>query len=282
MAKKIFTLHRVVLWFRTSFYEIIFFFPVHLFIYHIKKNQIILTFWLVLFAVVCRKLGDGMGIPYLFLAPEYLDRVNALSFCLVGVSLGSFIISFHITTYILNGYRYNFLINVPYPFIKFCINNSLWPLLFNMIYIWCFVHFQVEYEDANTPDIILKILGFLAGEIFVFLSSSAYFIQTNMAIFRSLSEKLDRRIKKTNLQRVNVMERLKAAKQQNVIIHSYIEPPLRIKLVSNKSPYHKDMIIKVFDQTQLNAFFIQIFCSRIYYSTWLIQACTRCANTCCC
>ena len=130
---------------------------------------------------------------------------------------------------------------------------------FNIIYIWRFAHFQIEYEDAGFFDLSLKISGFLAGEIFVFVTSSAYFLQTNMAIFRSLSENLDRRIKKSGLQRVNVMERLKTAKQQKVIIHSYIEPPLRIKLVSNNSPYHKDMIVKVFDQTQLNAFFIQVF-----------------------
>ena len=51
-------------------------FPVQLLVLHIKKNQLLLFYWLLLFALVLSLVGGKFGIPYLFLDPEYLGRVD--------------------------------------------------------------------------------------------------------------------------------------------------------------------------------------------------------------
>ena len=49
-----------------------YFFPFQLLLLHLKKNHFLLAIWLLLFAIVAGDLGHRMGIPQLFLVPEYL------------------------------------------------------------------------------------------------------------------------------------------------------------------------------------------------------------------
>src|SRR5690606_31282938 len=111
----------------------------------VKKNQILLFIWLVLLGFVTRQFGDIIGIPYLFLDPEYLSVTNFKSFFIIGVSLGVFITSFHITIYILDSYKFPFLGATPKPFATFCLNNSSIPILFTTIYIINIIYFQNTY-----------------------------------------------------------------------------------------------------------------------------------------
>ncbi len=88
--------------------QIVYSFPIQLVAINIKKNQMILVFWGILFAIVGSYLGKSLGIPFLFLDPEYLGKVDFLSFFLMGMVMSGFTMAFHITCYILDGYRYNF------------------------------------------------------------------------------------------------------------------------------------------------------------------------------
>ncbi|HEX8549712.1 MAG TPA: patatin-like phospholipase family protein, partial [Cytophagaceae bacterium] len=117
-------------------------FPIQLLVNNFKKNQILLMLWLLLFAIILQQTGNVLGIPYLFLDPEYGNKVDYKGFLIIGIALGIFITSFHITTYILDSYRFNFLGTIRRPFTKFCFNNSIIPVGFIMTYIICIIKFQ--------------------------------------------------------------------------------------------------------------------------------------------
>ena len=54
--------------------KILYSFPVQLLINNVKKNQVLLLCWFLLFIVVTGNFGKVLGIPYLFLDPEYMAR----------------------------------------------------------------------------------------------------------------------------------------------------------------------------------------------------------------
>src|SRR5271170_7392285 len=84
-------------------------FPVQLVLLHFKKFQVLLVFWVILFSTINGGFMRTFGAEALFLAPEYLNNVNALSSAIVGVAMGVFIMSWNITTFILFSRHFRFL-----------------------------------------------------------------------------------------------------------------------------------------------------------------------------
>lgn len=240
------------------FFKLIFSFPIHLLIYNIKKNQVLLSFWLLLWAVVSGNLWKKFGASYLFLDPEYLNQVNGWSFMIVGIAFGGFIIAYSITCYILDGYRYTFLGTMRHPLLKFSLNNGIVPLIFGVYYLIKIIFFQLNYEHETLTGVVLKAASFLFGILLLFLLTSFYFRFTRKRLLRNLADNVDKKLKKGQLQRVNVMERLHDVQNERVTITSYYSFPFEMRLINNELPYNRKSITKVFDQTQLNAVIIQI------------------------
>src|SRR3970040_155588 len=119
-----------------AFLESVFhFFPVQVFFTNLKRNQVLVLCWVVLFAMATGSFGKYLGIPYLFLDPEYLNKVNFTSFFIIGLVTAGFTTAFHITCYISDGHRFTFIGTVARPFTKFSMNNSLIPLTFLITYV---------------------------------------------------------------------------------------------------------------------------------------------------
>jgi len=150
------------------FFRLIFSFPIHLLIYNIKKNQVLLSFWLILWAIVSGKLWKRFGASYLFLDPEYLNEVNGWSFMVVGMAFGGFIIAYNITCYILDAYRYTFLSAMRHPLLQFSLNNGIVPLLFGCYYLISIIQFQLAYEHESVTGALLKGGCFLIGIFILF------------------------------------------------------------------------------------------------------------------
>ena len=243
---------------RELFFKLIFSFPIHLLIYNLKKNQVFLLFWAALWAIVSGNLWKRYGASYLFLDPEYLDKVNVWSFMIVGMAFGGFIIAYNITCYILDAYRYTFLGTLKHPLLQFSLNNGIVPLLFGGYYLVKIFYFQLDYEQDTIGGALAKMFACLLGILLMFVFTSVYFRFTRKRLLRSLAESVDKKLKKGQLQRVNVMERLHNVQNERVIISSYYSFPLSMILVDNRLPYNREAITKVFDQTQLNAVIIQI------------------------
>src|SRR5258706_1096640 len=104
--------------------------PVQLLLNNFKRNQTLLLCWIILFAMITGNFGKYLGIPYLFLDPEYLNQVNFTSFFIIGVMVSGFTAAFNITCYIADGHRFSFIAALPNPFGKFSLNNSVLPFAF--------------------------------------------------------------------------------------------------------------------------------------------------------
>lgn len=150
------------------------FFPVQLLLLHLSRSWLLLFFWVVLFGMVGGHLFTAIGIPYLFLTPEYLGDVNFLSFFILGSVLGFFVMAFHITSYIFYSYRYTFLAALTKPLYRFSINNSLIPLLF-YIYYGFHIAYTLSLEGHTAMQIFLQESGLIMGSILSISLSFTYF-----------------------------------------------------------------------------------------------------------
>src|ERR1017187_2550094 len=122
----------------------IFSFSIQLLMVHVKKNLILMIFWIILFGFITKSIALRYGIPFLFLSPEYFDHVNFLSYFIVGFAIGGFIMAFNISSYIMNSYRFPFIATLYNPFLKYCINNSVIPLVFIATYLINIFNFQLS------------------------------------------------------------------------------------------------------------------------------------------
>ena len=111
-------------WLKGFFYS----FPIQLVFLHFRKYQVLLV--VLVRSVQLSINGTFMktfGADSLFLAPEYLGNVNSFSSAIVGASIGMFIMSWNIATFILFSRHFRFLAATTNPFLKYCINNSIIP-----------------------------------------------------------------------------------------------------------------------------------------------------------
>lgn len=161
-------------------------FPVQLFILHLRRYQVFLIFWLILASAIIGNFMSTFGADSLFLAPEYLGNVNGFSMAIVGAATGIFIMSWNITTFILHSNQFKFLATTSKPFLKYCINNAVIPLLFLFFYIGRIIYFGDKNELLSAGRIILLILGFLSGLVFTVVTAFLYFFRTEKSMMRTM------------------------------------------------------------------------------------------------
>ena len=161
-------------------------FPVQLLFLHFRKYQVLLVFWFILFAVVNGSFMDTFGADSLFLAPEYLDNVNSISAALVGLAIGMFIMSWNISTFVLLSKYFKFLAATTNPFLKYCINNSVIPIIFILFYFFRAYEFTRTKELISNVEILFLAGGFLSGLIFILAVSFIYFFRADRSIMRKM------------------------------------------------------------------------------------------------
>lgn len=160
--------------------------PVQLFLLHFRRYQVFLVFWYMLVATVAGDFLHTFGANSLFLAPEYFGEVTILSTAIVGFSLGVFIMSWNITTFILHGKSVHFLATTAQPFLKYCINNGIIPLLFLVFYLVKAVNYARYDELFRGPEIFLQVAGFAGGIILSIAFAFIYFFGADKTIYRSM------------------------------------------------------------------------------------------------
>lgn len=166
--------------------------------------------------------------------------------------------AYNITGFILDSYRFSFLSRVNRPLTKFSINNAIIPLAFIIFYIIYFVRFQLTYEYNTAPFVFLKMVGFLAGVSGVIFLFYLYFRITNKDVFYVWARDVDKKLRTTQMNRVNVMIKLNTVRSSAIRIDSYINSDLKIKRIDNFLSYDKEKITRVFDYYQLNAVIIEV------------------------
>ncbi len=161
-------------------------FPIQLFILHLRRYQLLLAFWFILVSAINGDFMSTFGADSLFLAPEYLGEVNGLSMAIVGISTGIFIMSWNITTFILHSNQFKFLATTSKPFLKYCINNAVIPLLFLVFYCSKSIYYDVHNELLPVRRVIILVTGFLSGLSLAFVISFLYFFRTEKSFMRTM------------------------------------------------------------------------------------------------
>ncbi|MDB5232881.1 MAG: hypothetical protein JWN76_3686 [Chitinophagaceae bacterium] len=180
--------------------------PVQLFFLHFRRYQGLLVFWYILFATVGGHFMFSFGANSLYLAPEYMGKVNALSAGIVGSSIALFVMSWNITTFILNTRHIRFLATTAQPFLKYYINNFIFPAIFLVYYFIRAANYHQLHQLTSTSDILFAGFGFIVGFILFTTISFFYFYSADKTIYRSLAgimrianRRYERAIKKRRL-----------------------------------------------------------------------------------
>jgi hypothetical protein len=226
-------------WLKGFYYS----FPVQLVFLHFRKYQALLLFWFILFATVNGSFMKTFGADSLYLAPEYLGNVNAISSALVGASIGMFMMSWNISTFILFSKHFRFLAATTNPFLKYCINNSIIPGLFLIFYFFKAYHFDHYKELISTTEFLFLAGGFLSGLLFILGVSLLYFFRADRSILRRMMPQItnpDSYITHlTEIREIQVGERLAQ-------VEWYFESPRKLRRCRDVSHYTQQFVDSIF------------------------------------
>ena len=243
------------------FPAIVYSFPVQLLLNNLKRNHVLVLCWVVLFAMITGGFGKYLGIPYLFLDPEYLNKVNFTSFFIIGLCVAAFTTAFHITCYINDGHRFTFIGTLSRPFTKFSINNSLIPIIFMALYVYQIVRFQKNNEYVTGSDLAWQLVGLLSGFLTMTLIFFIYFWFTNKDIFKYVVCQIDEKIK-TNVKvtRASAMKKLDIARKKQIRVDNFLDYNFRLKKVEDHHHhfYDRATVLQVFDQNHFNLVVIEL------------------------
>ena len=236
-------------------------FQVQLLILHLKRHQILLMFWVVLFLIISNSFGKEFGLPYLFLDPEYLGKVNFKSFFLLGAGLGGFTMTWNISTYVINSHRFPFLATFSKPFTMYCLNNSLIPIVFMITYVIIAYDFQSQSEFLKGRSIVTNMLGVVAGFTSMVILVIAYFITTNKNIFLLFGSQTKpvKKIQKRVLTKENMLWENFRSKEDEYRVDVYLTPSFHVRHIRSVKHYDTEQLSKVFAQNHSNALVFMFF-----------------------
>ena len=235
-------------------------FPVQLLLNNFRRNHVLILCWIILFTMITGNFGKYLGIPYLFLDPEYLNEVGFVSFLIMGILTAGFTMAYHITCYISDGHRFSFVGTLPNPFKKFTVNNSIIPVIFLITYIYQIIGFQINNEYTSKIGIAENLAGLLLGYVIMIGLFAIYFRLTNKDIFRYVVCRVDEKIKKNvKVTRASAMRKLDIARKKQVRVDYYFNGYLQLRPVESTSFYDRNTIIQVFDQNHFNIVVIEVF-----------------------
>ena len=225
------------------------FFPVQLFLLHFRKYQVLLLFWYILGSTISSNFLKNFGADALFFAPEYLGSVNMLGAFITGVALGVFFMSWNITTFILHSKRFKFLATTSNPFLKYCINNSIFPLLFLLFYLAKLYRFDDYKELMNFNEILIVIGGILLGIIFLLAVSFVYFFGADKTINRNMVAIIGNPelFKKTFTGKHSKLDEF------GLSVNYYLSGSLRLRKVRNVGHYRQDFLDTIFKRHHIAA-----------------------------
>ena len=245
--------------FRRLFYSFFF----RLFLLDFKKNSVLVLFWLLFFGFITNNIAKPYGVAFLFLEPEYLNEISWLSYFIIGFSCGGFIMSYHMSSFIKNGFRFPFLATLKNPFMKYCLNNFIFPTSFVLLYIIQVAVFLTEESDYSSFQIISFILSFILGNLFFVFISFSYFFGTGKDITKLYGiQKTDAKsyTLKTISRKIQRGERNPSLikDSRDWYVETYLATPFKIRLVRSVRHYKKEMLNAVVKQNHKAAFILQV------------------------
>jgi hypothetical protein len=224
--------------------------PVQLFLLHFRRYQVFLVFWYILFATVAGQFMHTFGADSLFLAPEYLGQINFFSTSIVGFAIGIFVMSWNITTFILYSRYLKFLATTAQPFLKYCINNALLPLVFLVFYFIKAVSYARYQELFTGWAVLIMVAGFVAGFVVSVMLAFIYFFGADRTIYRTMG---------TVLRQANVdyeqyaKEKPLPPEKKDIRVDWFLSARLHLRMPRDVRHYSQDFLDTVFKRHHISA-----------------------------
>ncbi|WP_341834114.1 patatin-like phospholipase family protein [Chitinophaga pollutisoli] len=219
-------------------------FPIQLLLLHFRKYQVLLIFWAILFSTINGGFAKTYGGDALYLAPEYMGKVNFYSTTVMGVAAAIFTMSWNITTFILHSGRFKFLATTSQPFSRYCLNNSIIPVAFLLMLLWRGWQYQRWQELNSIPQILLLAEGFICGYLAILFVSFFYFFNADKNIGRRLMRKFGN---PRNFLRTVLIPNQEHDENALPVL-SYFSSPWRIRRARNVGHYNKHYLDNIFRQ----------------------------------
>ena len=241
-----------------SFKGIYYSFPVQLVILQFRNHFLFLVIWLIILGSISGNIGSKFGVSYLFLTPEYMGEVTALNYFIVGATYGAFLFSWNLSIYLLSAYRFPFLATMERPFLKFCINNGLIPIVMLLLYANSIIRFF--YSHISIWIALWYILSLIAGIVAFIFAIIFYFRLTNKDIFSFLKARKSRpdmsppilggqRLNKTDFYRIQ---------KKSWRVDTFLTQKLKWRIVRGIGHYDIKILMKVFRQNHINVLIVQL------------------------
>ncbi|HEX7846423.1 MAG TPA: hypothetical protein VF476_11540 [Chitinophagaceae bacterium] len=235
-------------------------FPIQLLFLHFRKYQVLLLFWFILFSTVDGTFMKTFGADALYLAPEYLGKVNAISSAIVGMSIGMFIMSWNISSFILFCKYFRFLAATTNPFLKYCINNSVIPILFLLFYFFKAYQFDVHKELLSVSEIVLLVGGFLAGLILILAFSLIYFFRADRSILRRMMPVISN--PRSYISHLSPIKEVRIG-ETLIKVEWYFETPFRLRPTRDVAHYTQEFVDSIFKRHHFAAI-LSVFTAFIF------------------
>lgn len=227
-----------------------------------------MLFWILLIAISSNSFAVAYGGPYLFLDPEYMGKVSAISYLILGFAIGGFIMTWNTCFYMLNSFRFKFLVSLARPFVNFCFNNVIIPLLYNIIYLTTLFNFLKD-QKILIKTILLYMTSFVFGQLLMIILVVIYFTLFNKNVDRFVRGLTDKSIQKFKenkifLDKLDPERPITDASQWPV--ETYLYGFFRVRYVRNVDHYDMSLVLKVLRQHHLNTLLIIVMCFIIIFS----------------
>jgi len=225
--------------------------PVQLLLLHFRRYQVFLIFWYILTATIYGGFMKAYGADSLFLAPEYFGQVSPLSTAFVGFSVGVYFMSWNITTFILHSREVRFLVTTAQPFLKYCINNALLPIIFLAVYFIEGYQYARHQELIPMEQVFLLGLGFIGGLLLALVIAFGYFFGADKTIYSRLGVL----IRKANEQYIrSTMRKRQLPKERvNVRVDWFLSARFHLRKPRDVRHYSQEFLDKVFAHQHIAA-----------------------------
>lgn len=239
--------------------NIFFSFPVQLVLLHLRKFLFMLVPWLILVLMVTGNFLSRLGFHYLFLDPEYFGKVSFISFFFIGIALGGFIFVWNITSYILNSFRFPFLATFERPFLRYTLNNAIFPLIFIIIYFYSLIRFQYYSELKSFFEVITYQVALISGVTLMMIISVLQSL--NIHVERFVQRRARRQKHQPEEQTAPVVSQRSSARalfSPEIRVDYVLIHPFRVRPVRSVTHYQPDDLMKVFRLHHKNALYIEM------------------------
>lgn len=240
-------------------------FPIQLFLLHVKKHPLLMLYWILLTLVASNNYAKAYGGPYLLLNPEYLGTVSSLSYMMLGFALGGFMMTWNTCFYMLNSFRFKFLVSLARPFVNFCFNNFIIPLGFNIIYITTLVRFHLG-QQTPVKEIWMYVFSLIFGQILMIILVVIYFSLFNKNVerfLRGLTEKTREKLEESNIFLDKLDPDRPILDHSQWPVETYMYGLFRWRYVRSVDHYDISLVRRVLRQHHLNTLLIIVVCVTI-------------------